>query len=63
MERLFMNDNKCKTCGGPTEGYKCDMCGAESQGHDPKHMCGGEHCMQKCKECNEAEVNCICESL
>jgi len=45
----------CKGCGGPTEGYKCDMCGAEAESHDPNHACGGDHCLPKCKGCGEAE--------
>lgn len=50
----------CKKCGGATEGFKCDMCGTEAAEHDDKHSCGGEHCMSKCKACNEAEAKCIC---
>jgi len=50
----------CKKCGKDTDGYKCDTCGAESKEHDDKHSCGGEHCMQKCKACNEAEAKCAC---
>jgi len=43
-----------------TEGYKCDMCGAESATHDANHEHGGDHCMPKCKGCNEAQVKCTC---
>lgn len=50
----------CKTCNGPTDGYKCDVCGAESAAHDPHHGCGADHCMAKCTGCNEAEVKCPC---
>ena len=50
----------CKTCGGPTQDYKCDMCGEESKMKDPNHKCGGEHCMSKCKGCSEAEGKCTC---
>ncbi len=50
----------CTTCGGDTEGYKCELCTAESRGHDPEHECGGEHCLPKCKECNEAQTQCAC---
>ncbi len=50
----------CKGCGGPTEGYKCDMCGAEAESHDPNHACGGDHCLPKCKGCGEAESKCSC---
>jgi hypothetical protein len=51
----------CSKCAGPTEGYKCDLCGAESESHDPDHGCGGDHCMPKCAACNEAQVGCSCE--
>lgn len=51
---------ECKNCSGSTEGYKCDMCGAESENHDDKHVCGGDHCVAKCSSCNEAETKCIC---
>lgn len=50
----------CKKCQGETEGYKCDVCGAEAKEHDSAHKCGGEHCMPKCKACNEAEAKCVC---
>lgn len=53
---------ECTKCGGPTEGYKCDMCGVEATEHDSGHECGGDHCMPKCTGCNEAETNCACES-
>ncbi|MBI4127750.1 MAG: hypothetical protein HY459_01630 [Parcubacteria group bacterium] len=50
----------CTTCGGATSGYKCDMCGEESQAHDENHKCGGDHCVRKCAGCSEAETNCTC---
>lgn len=53
---------ECLKCGGPCEGYKCDMCGAESLEHDPSHSCGEDHCMPKCTACGEAETKCACES-
>ncbi len=34
---------ECKTCKGPTEGFKCDVCGEESPVHVADHRCGGEH--------------------
>ncbi len=52
--------SKCIKCGGPTEGFKCDICGAESEVHVEDHKCGGEHCMPKCKGCGEAQVKCTC---
>jgi len=53
-------EKACKTCGGPSQGYKCDMCGEEMMSQDPNHKCGGDHCMPKCKDCNEAEGKCAC---
>ncbi len=50
----------CTRCGQGTTGYKCDMCGAESDMHDEQHACGGEHCVKKCVPCNEAESKCSC---
>ncbi len=52
--------SKCIKCGGPTEGFKCDTCGAEAKVHMEDHECGGEHCMPKCKGCGEAQVKCTC---
>lgn len=52
---------ECKTCKGPTDGFKCDMCGEESATHKEDHACGGPHCMPKCKPCNEAEAKCTCK--
>ncbi len=56
-------DNKCSKCGMETEGFKCDMCGAESATHDEQHEHGGEHCMPKCKACGQAQVKCTCQNL
>ncbi len=51
----------CMTCGGLAVGYKCDMCGNESSMHDANHQpCGGDHCLPKCLNCNEAESKCTC---
>ena len=52
----------CKKCGGPTEGYKCDVCGEESEAHVESHKCGGAHCMPKCAACGQAEAKCTCAS-
>lgn len=52
--------SECTTCGGPTEGFKCDVCGAEADVHVEDHSCGGEHCMPKCQGCGEAQVKCTC---
>lgn len=50
----------CKKCGGPAEGYKCDVCGEESPQHDNGHRCGGDHCVAKCNNCGESETKCTC---
>lgn len=58
-----MNNNmedECAMCSSPTQGYKCDVCDAESMTHDETHDCGGDHCVAKCKACGEAETNCAC---
>jgi len=52
--------NTCTKCGKETEGYRCDVCGAESAEHDNNHKCGSDHCMPKCKACNEAQSKCSC---
>lgn len=55
-----MDQQECTHCHGATMGYKCDMCGAESGEHDAMHGCGGDRCMPKCTECNEAQAKCSC---
>lgn len=50
----------CSKCQGATMGYKCDMCGVESDTHDANHACGGDHCMPKCAACQQAQVQCSC---
>lgn len=49
---------QCSNCGCGTEGWKCDMCGAEAEGHVEEHGCGGDHCIPKCSGCGEAQSNC-----
>lgn len=51
---------RCHHCAGPTAGYRCDVCGAESPVHVESHGCGGPHCMPKCAGCYEAEALCEC---
>ena len=51
---------KCIKCDKDTMGYKCDVCGAESNQNDTSHECGLEHCMPKCVGCNEAQAKCPC---
>lgn len=55
-----MEDKRCGKCGGESEGYKCDQCGAEAREHDAQHGCGGDRCMPKCRGCKEAEAKCSC---
>lgn len=50
----------CSKCSGETEGYKCDVCGSESDEHIESHSCGGEHCMPKCAGCEQSQVLCTC---
>ncbi|MBI2023897.1 hypothetical protein HYT00_00660 [Candidatus Giovannonibacteria bacterium] len=54
------SEKKCSTCGGKAAGYKCDSCGVEAAEHDEKHSCGGNHCVAKCANCNQAETKCAC---
>jgi len=51
---------ECRACGGETKGYKCDICGAESDEHHETHKCGGGHCVPMCANCGEAETKCKC---
>jgi hypothetical protein len=60
-EQAMKEDEKmCVKCGKGTEGYKCEVCGNEGMGKDMPHVCGDEHCLVKCKDCNEAESKCTC---
>ncbi len=52
--------SECIKCGGPTEGFKCDICGALADVHVEYHKCGGEHCVPMCKGCRESQSNCTC---
>ncbi len=55
---------KCAKCGGPAVGWKCAVCGAESDEHDSKHVHGepasDRQCMPKCQACGKAESLCGC---
>lgn len=46
------------------KGYKCSICGAESDMHDEHHQHGeppsDRHCMPKCAGCGQAEDHCPC---
>lgn len=59
--KRHMEKITCAVCLGLTSGYKCAMCGEESASRDPGHACGGEHCIPKCVDCNQAEARCVCE--
>jgi RecJ-like exonuclease len=52
----------CPKCGGETEGWKCSICGAEADEHDPQHVHAGSdrYCTLKCKACGKADVHCSC---
>jgi hypothetical protein len=62
----------CIKCGKETQGYKCDVCGAEAEQHVGTHGLnedgspmadhprGADHCMPKCVGCDQAEANCTC---
>ena len=63
-KKVIKGNPLCKTCGGYTRGFRCDVCGAESLKHqDSSHGCGGKHCVAKCVECGEAETLCDCEPV
>jgi hypothetical protein len=55
---------KCAKCNMEAKGWKCAMCGHESEDHDHNHKHGDpasdRHHMPKCVGCDEAEVNCSC---
>lgn len=50
----------CATCGKVTNGYKCAVCGEESEHHDDAHACGGANCQPKCLACGQSESKCSC---
>lgn len=53
---------ECAKCKGETEGWKCSICGSESDTHDPEHKHAGSdrYCAPKCKGCGESDVKCGC---
>ena len=53
-------EDKCITCGGHTDGYKCAMCGEEMSEVKADHSCGGENCQRKCSGCNKPASQCDC---
>ncbi len=56
----------CQTCGGKTDGYKCEKCGVETLLKDPDHPCktedGDSAMMAKCAMCRKVEEQCTCKS-
>ncbi|KKP41574.1 MAG: hypothetical protein UR31_C0026G0008 [Parcubacteria group bacterium GW2011_GWA2_33_14] len=58
-----MENINCSKCSKPADSpmaYKCDVCSAESETHDPSHECGEAHCVVKCSECKMSETQCPC---
>ncbi len=53
---------ECPKCGGPTAGWKCAICGSESNEHDVKHLHADSdrYCTLLCQGCGEADVHCTC---
>ena len=55
---------KCAKCDMDAKGWKCAICGDESDEHDESHTHGtppsDRHCMPKCTGCDKAEVLCDC---
>ena len=51
---------KCIMCRGKVKGFKCDVCGFESDLHDALHEHQG-HQVSKCEECQEPETKCNCD--
>lgn len=57
-----MSEERCVKCEGATAGWKCAICGAESDEHDPDHLHGGSdrYCTLLCRGCGESDVHCTC---
>lgn len=52
---------ECAKCQGEVEGYKCAVCGFESDEEDSDHLHDGRcHHFPKCAGCSECEVHCKC---
>ena len=55
---------KCGKCNMEAAGWKCAICGAESEQHDASHTHGepasDRCCMPKCAGCKQAEALCTC---
>ena len=52
----------CARCGGPADGWKCAICGAEARKHDQRHLHVGSdrYCTLRCAKCGLADVYCTC---
>lgn len=53
--------NRCRVCGGELYGFKCTMCGIETDTRDESHTCGPERCEAKCTGCGLVEDECSCK--
>lgn len=57
---------KCAKCGMEAKGWKCAICGAESEQHDASHTHGepasDRNCMPMCTGCKQAEALCTCKA-
>lgn len=56
---------KCAKCNMEAKGWKCAICGEESEQHDPNHKHGepasDRNCMPSCTGCGQAEALCTCK--
>jgi hypothetical protein len=52
----------CAKCGGPTDGWKCAICGSVASNHDEHHLHAGSdrYCTLRCAACQQADVYCTC---
>ena len=55
-------DLMCAKCGGPTDGWRCGICGAVAREHDASHLHAGSdrYCTLRCARCGQADVHCTC---
>lgn len=57
---------KCAKCDMECKGWKCAICGEESEKHDQGHKHGepasDRHCMPKCTGCDQAKLCVVVNS-